>query len=105
MAQSASNTKPMTGSGLALAKTALAIAQQAIPAYSHKNSQKTYTQHQLVALLTVRQFFDLDYRGTEQLALDWSDLRNALGLKQVPDHSTLQKAEQRLLKKTISTTC
>jgi len=31
-----------------------------------------------------------DHRGIEALLRNWSDLRQALGLAKVPDHSTLQ---------------
>jgi hypothetical protein len=93
----------MTKSPLKLAKQALAVAKDALPAYSSPFSKKTYTQHQLFALLAVREFLKTDYRGLEQYLNDWSDLRNALGLSRVPDHSTLQKASQRLLEKKGST--
>ena len=46
------------------------------------------------------------YRGVEQHLRDWSDLRAELGLgERVPDHSTLQKAADRLLKKKRPTPC
>jgi hypothetical protein len=89
----------MTKSALAVAREALEVARKSFPAYSHSRSRKDYTQHQLFALLAVRQFFDLDYRGIEQLARDWSDLRSALHLQRVPDHTTLQRAAERLLEK------
>ena len=89
----------MTKSALAVARQALDIAKESLPAYGSKFSKKTYTQHQLFALLAVRQFLRTDYRGIEQHLRDWSDLRTALDLKTVPDHSTLQKAADRLLKK------
>jgi hypothetical protein len=90
----------MTKSALAVARQALAAARDALPAYSSKFSKKTYTQHQLFATLAVRQFLRADYRGMEQHLKDWSDLRATLGLTDdVPDHSTLQKAADRLLKK------
>ena len=89
----------MTKSPLRLAETALAAARQALPAYSCKHARKVYTQHQLFALLVLREFLKQDYRGLEQLLKDWSDLRQVLGLTQVPDHSTLQKAAGRLLEK------
>ena len=47
----------------------------------------------------LREFLKTDYRGLEALLRDWSDLRQALGLTKVPDHSTLQKAAVRLLEK------
>jgi Transposase domain (DUF772) len=89
----------MTKSPLALARAALAAAAEALPRYSSKFSRKDFTQHQLFALLVLREFLKTDYRGLEQLLRDWSDLRQALGLSKVPDHSTLQKAAQRLLEK------
>src|SRR5271166_2449843 len=92
-------TRPMTKSALALARQALEVARQAIPAYSSKFSKKIYTQHQLFAVLAVKTFLGTDYRGIEQHLRDWSDLRNQIGLVTVPDHSTLQKAAQRILEK------
>jgi len=89
----------MTKSPLRLAETALAVAREALPPYSTKFDRKRYTQHQLFAILALREFLKQDYRGMEHLLLDWSDLRQALGLAKVPDHSTLQKAAQRLLEK------
>ena len=90
----------MTKSALAVARQALAAARAAVPAYSSKFAKKTYTQHQLIAALAVRQFLRADYRGIEQHLRDWAELRAALGLgDHVPDHSTLQKAADRLLEK------
>jgi hypothetical protein len=93
----------MTKSVLALARTALGIACQALPAYSHPNSPKKFTQHQLFAILAVREFLHLDYRGAEQLLKDWSDLRRVLKLTAVPHYSALCYAHVRLLKKGAST--
>jgi len=95
----------MTKSPLALARTALAVAGQALPAYASKYSEHDFTQHQLFALLVLRAFLRTDYRGLEELLRDWSDLRQARALKKVPDHSTLRKAEQRLLEKKGSMPC
>ena len=89
----------MTKSALAVARQALTAAGAALPLYASKFSRKTYTQPQRFALLAVRAFFGTDYRGVEQLARDWSDLRAALGLSRVPDHTTLKRAADRLLEK------
>jgi hypothetical protein len=78
---------------------ALAVAADALPAYASKYSKHAFTQHQLFALLALREFLKTDYRGLEALLRDWSDLRQALSLAKVPDHSTLHKAAQRLLEK------
>ncbi len=93
----------MTKSPVALGKEALAVAQEALPAYSSRFSPKVFTQHQLFAILVLRHFFRTDYRGIVQLLTDLSDLRSALGLQKVPHYSTLCYAEQRLLKKGLST--
>jgi hypothetical protein len=98
-------TRKMTKSPLALAREALAVAREALPAYSSKYSRQDYTQHQLFALLALREFLKVDYRGLEQQLKEWSDLREALGLAKVPDHSTLQKAARRLLQKRGPTPC
>lgn len=90
---------PMTKSPLALAREAYATAKASLPAYGSVRSRKTYTLHQLFAILVLRQFLKTDYRGIVQMLRDWSDLRSALELKQVPHYSTLCYAEQKLLKK------
>jgi hypothetical protein len=95
----------MTKSALALAREALAAAGASLPPYSSKYSRKDFTQHQLFAALALREFLRTDYRGVEQHLRDWSDLRDALRLTKVPDHSTLQKAAARLLEKKPPTPC
>ena len=96
----------MTKSALAVARQAVVAAQAALPAYASKFAEKVYTQHQLFAALAVRQFLRTDYRGMEQHLRDWAELRTALGFgPRVPDHSTLQKAAERLLEKRGSMPC
>ena len=46
-----------------------------------------------------REFLKVDYRGLEQILGEWAELRGVLGLEKVPDHSTIQKAAERLLEK------
>jgi len=89
----------MTKSPRAVAREALRLAQEALPAYSSKFSRRDFTQHQLFALLALKTFFKTDYRGVVQLLADFSDLRADLGLAHVPHYSTLCKAAARLLKK------
>ena len=89
----------MTKSPRAVAREALRLAQEALPAYSSKFSRQDFTQHQLFALLALKAFFKTDYRGLMQVLKDFSELRRDLGLDKVPHYSTLCYAEQRLLKK------
>ena len=90
---------PMTKSPRAVAREALRLAKDALPAYSSKYSRKDFTQPQLFAVLALKTFLKTDYRGVVAALEDFSDLRDDLGLAKVPDHSTLCYAEQRLLKK------
>lgn len=91
--------RSLTKSPMALALTALKVAESALPAYSHPKSPHKYTQHQMFAILALRDFLQTDYRGIIQILSEWSDLRNALGLDKLPNYSTLCRAQKRLLKK------
>jgi hypothetical protein len=95
----------MTKSALELARTALSVARDSIPAYSSPFSRRDFTQHQHFALLALREFLKTDYRGLEQFLRDWAELRAVLGLTKIPDHSTIQKAAERLLEKRGSMPC
>ena len=95
----------MTKSPVAMARAAYQVAQVNLPSYSCQRSRKDFTQHQLFAILALRQFFDTDYRGIIQLLSDFSDLRQVLELKKVPHFSTLCYAERRILKKRNFDTC
>jgi hypothetical protein len=94
-----------TRSPVALARKALQVASDALPAYSSKYSKKDFTQHQLLAILALEQFFKTDDRGMAALLADLSDLRDALGLEKVPHHTTLFHARQRLAKKGALSAC
>lgn len=89
----------MTKSPVAVAREALAVGEQSLPAQASKFSRKDYTLAQLFALLVLRKFFRTDYRGVVTIVGEWAELRNALGLAKVPDHSTLWHVEQKLLEK------
>jgi hypothetical protein len=92
-------TRPMTKSPRAVAREALRLAQEALPAYPSKYSRKDFTQHQLFAVLALKMFLKTDYRGVAQTLSDFAELREDLGLAEVPHYSTLCKAAGRLLKR------
>ena len=81
----------------AILATAHDVAKAALPAYSHVNSPKKFTQHQLFACLVLKASMKLDYRGLQALLIDCADLRDAVGLKAVPHWTAFQKAAARLL--------
>ena len=89
----------MTKSPRALAREALRLAQEALPAYSSKFSRQDFTQHQLFAVLALKTFLKTDYRGVSQVLTDFAELREDLGLAAAPHYSTLCYAARRLLKK------
>src|SRR5918997_4446192 len=93
---------PMTKSPRAVAREALRLAKDALPAYSSRYSRKDFTQHQLFAVLALKTFLKTDYRGVAQFLADFAEIRDDLGLKAVPHYSTLCYAEQRLLKRGTS---
>lgn len=95
----------MTKSPRRVAREALAIAQEALPPYSCRTSRKDFTQHQLFAILALKTFLKLDYRGVVAVLEDFPTLREELGLTKVPDHSTLCYAQKRLLQKRGSPFC
>ena len=92
----------MTKSPRAVAREALRLARESLPAYSSKYSRKDFTQHQLFAVLALKTFLKTDYRGVVQHLADFAELREDLGLTKLPDHSTLCYAAKRLLKRGTS---
>ena len=82
-----------------LARAALKLGKQALADYSHPKSPQKFTQPQLFAMLVLKQFFKLDYRGTAEYIRERPKLQNVLELKRIPHYSTLCYAEARLLKK------
>ncbi len=83
-----------------LLQTAYVAAQKVLKPYSHHYSPKKFTQPQLLACLVLKEFYKLDYRGVMHLLADTPDLRAVIELEAVPHWTTLQKASDRLLKKT-----
>ena len=95
----------MTKSPRRVAREALAVAQEALPAYSCRTSRRDFTQAQLFAILALKTFLKTDYRGVVAFLQDLPELRADLGLARVPHYSTLCYAEKRLLQKRGSPAC
>jgi hypothetical protein len=87
-----------TQSALGLAREAMAAARRVLPLYSHPNSPQRFNQHQLFALLVLKQFFKTDYRGVMVRVQEWRELKDTLQLRRTPHWTTIQKAHARLLK-------
>ena len=74
-----------------------AVAVESFAAYSHSCSPKKFTQHQLFAILVLKEFTRSDYRKITALLQDCPELREVIGLTQAPHSTTIQKASKRLL--------
>jgi hypothetical protein len=74
------------------ARIAYAMTSALLPKYRHRNSPKTYTQPQLVAATMLGFYLDVSWRDLEEWLLASTAVCQALGLEQVPDHSTLCRA-------------
>jgi len=77
--------------------TAYQVAQRSLKAYSHRFNPKKFTQHQLFALLVLKNFLKADYRGIVRHLSDCPALAEAIQLTKIPHFTTLQKAARRLL--------
>ena len=77
-------------------RSALAVARANLPAYSSPKSPRRYTQHQLFAMLALKELLETDYRGVVEALAGRPDLCRALKLKDPPHFSTLYYAEKRL---------
>lgn len=75
-----------------------AIGVESLAAYSHLFSPRKFTQHQLFAVLVLKEFMRCDYRKVAELLEECSDLREVISLESVPHYTTIQKASKRLLK-------
>lgn len=91
--------RQMTKSAVQFARTAYRMGQRALPLYGKPRAQRRYTQPQLFALLALKDYLALDYRGLVQRVAEWREIRQVLELERVPHYSTLCLAHDRLLKK------
>jgi len=87
-----------TKSSRKVLQVAHAVAAEAFVAYAHRFSPQKFTQHQLFAILVLKEFMRCDYRKVTELLVDTPSLCQAIGLESVPHYTTIQKASRRLLK-------
>ena len=82
---------------LRFAVLAREVAGQSLPRYAHRLSPQRFTLAQLAACVLLKEYRQLDWRGIEALLVLSPPLRRCLGLKRVPDYSTLWRFAQRWL--------
>ena len=79
-----------------VAHLAYQLAQATFPLYRRRKSKKTFTQPQLAACVLLMFYVDQSYRDFEEWLLASDRVCAALELTTIPDHSTLNRAVQRL---------
>ncbi len=78
--------------------TAYQLAARVLPGYSCKFSRHDFTLAQLFACLVLREFYKLSFRRVQQLLADSPEWLSAIGLPAAPDHNTLWRASNSILK-------
>jgi Transposase domain (DUF772) len=78
------------------ATIALQVGQVALPAHRSKFSKRRLQQPQLLAVLCSMRYEDWTFREAEVRLAEHSELRAALGLRHVPDYTTVYRFLRRL---------
>jgi len=79
-----------------VAELAYRLTKHRLPQYLHKHSPHRFTWPQLAACVLVMFYLNLSYRDMEEWLLVSDHICQVLELAEVPDHSTLCRAFQRL---------
>ena len=77
---------------------AYSLARKVLPERTSKFSRQDFTLPQLFACLVLREHQKKSYRGVVALLKDCPHWCADIGLKKVPDHNTLCRAHQNLVK-------
>ncbi|MGB8479175.1 MAG: transposase [Acidobacteriaceae bacterium] len=78
------------------ARLALEVGESVVPAQRTKFSKRQFTQPQLPAVLCQMRYEDWTFREAEVRLSEHAELRSALRLNFVPDHTTLYRFLLRL---------
>jgi transposase-like protein DUF772 len=79
-------------------KLAHQLGQQVLPEYGSHFSRKDFTSAQMFACLVLREHQRKSFRGIEALLIDSPLWLADIGLSKAPDHNTLCRAFDRLMK-------
>ncbi len=83
------------------ARVALEVSGEVLPPYSHRFSPQRFSQPQLLAILCLMRYEDWTFRAAEVRLAEHGELRRALELHAVPDHTTLFRFMLRLPEEVI----
>jgi IS5 family transposase len=79
-----------------VAELAYDLAKKQLPLYRHKNSPHRYQWPQVVACVLLALYLDLSYRDMEDWLWTSDKICAVLNIKDIPDHSTLCRAFQKI---------
>src|SRR3954453_3736158 len=79
-------------------RAAYEVAGEALPGYASKWSRHDFTLAQLFACLAVKELLKRSYRGAEEVLRDSPGWLKEIGLRRAPDHNTLWRAADYLLR-------
>jgi len=79
-------------------RTAYDLARCLLPDYRCKFSRHDFTLAQLFACLVLREFFGVSFRKAEAILRDSPELLGEAGLKTAPDHNTLWRAMNHIVR-------
>jgi hypothetical protein len=74
---------------------ALNVGGRVLPPYSRPKSPRKFTQPQLLACLVLKAYLKTSYRGCIEVLENSPVLVRSLGLKMIPNYSTLQRFAER----------
>ena len=81
---------------LNVASLSMIVCRRHLAAYANKMSPRRFTQAQLMTCLVLRAYLKTTYRGIVDLLEASDQLRERLGLTQLPNYSTLKKFADRV---------
>lgn len=81
---------------LPFARTALHVCRSVLPRYRTRFSKHQFTQPQLLGILCLMRYEDWTFREAEVRLSEHRELRQVLGLRHVPDFTTLHRFLDRL---------
>jgi hypothetical protein len=79
-----------------LARLAFELTQAGLPRYSHPKSPHRFTRPQLAACVMLMFYLRLSYRDMEDWLMASDQIQQVLGLREIPDHTTLCRAFHKL---------
>lgn len=78
------------------ARCALEISSASLPLHRSRFSKRQFTQPQLLAVLCLMRYEDWTFREAEVRLKEHEELRRVLGLRSIPDYTTLYRFLRRI---------